>query len=174
MVKIGKRLGEPFERAAPPLATAEKRVQAIKGSAEKFFGDLLSEPSDATVYADELVDRHFNRRMPQLRALLLWLGSACNSALAELKDAPSHHEGARWAQWIRDLTTILDGADLPTAASKGRGKSKSDLPSSFVLLVLKLQDCVPKEARRHETVDAVATAIVRARGSKPKRPSAKK
>jgi hypothetical protein len=80
---------EPFERAAPPLATAEKRVQAIKGSAEKFFGDLLSEPSDATVYADELVDRHFNRRMPQLRALLLWLGSACNSALAELKDAPA-------------------------------------------------------------------------------------
>jgi hypothetical protein len=167
-------LFEPFARAAPPLATAEKRAQAIKKSVEKFFGDLFSEPSDATVYADDVVDRHFDRRMPQLRALLLSLWASCNSSLAELKTSPGHREGGHWGQWIRDLTTILDRAGLPVAASKGRGKSKSDLPSSFVSFVLKLQNCVPDGAHRHKTVDAVATAIVRARGSKPRRPSAQK
>jgi hypothetical protein len=32
---------ELFERAAPPLAEAKKRVQSIKGSAGKFFSDPL-------------------------------------------------------------------------------------------------------------------------------------
>jgi hypothetical protein len=105
--------------------------------------------------------------MPQLRELLLSFAVACNSALAEMESSPSHREGACWDRWICDLTTILAAAGLPVAASKGSGKSKSDTPSAFVSLVLKLQDCVPKEARRHETpsLDGLATAINRARGS---------
>jgi hypothetical protein len=166
---------EPFERAARPSAEAEKRVQSIKDFAGKSFSDLFSGPSDdATTFADELVDRHFNRR---LREELLSLAAACNSALAEMESSPSHREGAAWDQWIRGLTTILDAAGLPTTASKGRGKSKSDSPSSFVSFVLKLQNCVPDEARRHKTRDGLATAINRARrglGSKSGRPSTKK
>lgn len=69
----------------------------------------------------------------------------------------------RYDRWICDLTTILAPAGLPVAASKGSGESKSDSPSAFVSLVLKLQDCVPKEARRHTTPDGLATAINRAR-----------
>jgi hypothetical protein len=182
---------EPFERAALPLAEAKKRVQSIKDSAGKFFSDLFSGPSnDATTFADELIDRHFNGR---LREVLLSLAAACNSALAEMESSPSHREGACWDRWICDLTTILAAAGLPVAASKGSGKSKSDSPSAFVSLVLKLQEPasrrtgreplgssgsgVPKEARRHNTPDGLASAINRARkglGSKPKRPSTKK
>jgi hypothetical protein len=110
--------------------------------------------------------------------VLLSLAAACNSALAEMQTSPSHREGAAWDQWIRGLTTILDAAGLPTTASKGRGKSKkSDSPSAFVSLVLKLQECVPKEARRHTTPDGLATAINRARrglGSKSGRLPKKK
>jgi hypothetical protein len=166
---------ESFERAALPLAEAKKRVQSIKGSAGKFFSDLFSGPSDdATTFADELVDRHFNGR---LRERLLSLAAACNSALAEMESSPSHREGARWDRWICDLTTILAAAGLPVAASKGSGKSKSDSPSAFVSLVLKLQECVPKDARRHTTPDGLATAINRARrglGSKSGRLPKKK
>jgi hypothetical protein len=171
---------EPFERAVPPSAEAEKRARSIKDSAGKFFSDLFNRPNDdATTFADKLIDRHFNRRMPLLRGLLLSLAAACNSALAEMETSPGHREGAHWDQWIRSLTTILEAAGFPTAASKGRGKSKSDSPSSFVSFVLKLQNCVPDEARRHETpsLDGLATAINRARkglGSKSKRPSTKK
>jgi hypothetical protein len=167
-------LFEPFERAALRLAASENRAQSIRWSAEKFFSDLFGGPSDdATVFADELIDRYFNGRMPQLRELLSSLAVACNSALTEI----SPREGAAWDQWACGLTTILDAAGLPIAASKGRGKSKSDSPSAFVWLVLKLQDCVPKEARRHNTRDGLASAINRARtgfGSKPERPSTKK
>ena len=128
---------EPFERAALPLAEAKKRMQSVKDFAGRFFSDLFSGPSDdVTTFTDELIDRHFNRRMPQLRELLLSLAAACNSALAEMENSPSHREGAAWDQWIRGLTTILDAARLPTAVSKGRGKSKSDSPSSFVKFVL--------------------------------------
>jgi hypothetical protein len=154
---------EPFERAALPLAETKKRVQLVKGSVGKLFSDLFSGPSDdATTFADELIDRHLNG---SLREVLLSLPAACNSALAEMESSPSHREGAAWDQWIRGLTTILDAAGLPTAASKGRGKSKSDSPSSFVSFVRKLQNCVPDEARRHETpsLDGLATAINRAR-----------
>jgi hypothetical protein len=155
---------EPFERDALPSAKAEKRVKSIKGSEKKFFNNLFNGPSDdANTLADELIDRHFNRRMPQLRELLLSLAAACNSALAEMESSPSHREGAAWDRWIRRLTTILEAVGLPTTASNGRGKSKSDSPSSFVSLVLKLQDCVPKEARRHNTPDGLAMAINRVR-----------
>jgi hypothetical protein len=157
-------LFEQFERAALRLAASENRAQSIKWSAEKFFSDLFGGPSDdATVFADELIDRYFNGRMPQLRELLPSLAVACNSALTEMKTSPGHREGAAWDQWARGLTTILDAAGLPIAASKGRGKSKSDSPSAFASLVLKLQDCVPKEARRHNTPDGLAMAINRAR-----------
>ena len=166
---------EPFERAALPSAKAEKRVQSTKDFVGKFFNDRFSGPSDdATTFADVLIDRHFNG---SLREVLLSLLVACNSALAEMESSPSHREGAAWDQWIRGLTTILDAAGLPTTASKGRGKSKSDSPSAFVSLVLKLQECVPKEARRHTTPDGLATAINRARrglGSKSGRLPKKK
>jgi hypothetical protein len=166
---------EPFERAALPLAKAKKRVQSIKDSAGKLFSDLFSGPSDdATTFADELIDLHFNG---SLRELFLSLPAACNSALAQMESSPSHREGAAWDQWIRCLTAILDAAGLPTTASKGRGKSKSDSPSSFVSFVLKLQNCVPEEARRHNTPDGLATAINRAckgLGSKVGRPSTEK
>jgi hypothetical protein len=155
---------EPFERAAPPSAEAEKRARSIKDSAGRFFSDLFNRPNDdATIFADELIDRHSKRRMPQLRELLLSLAAARNPALVELEASPTHREGEYWDRWIRGLTITLDGADLPTAASKGRGKSKSDSPSPFVLLVLKLQGYVPKEACRHNTPDGLATAIGRAR-----------
>jgi hypothetical protein len=130
-----------------------------------------------TTFAENAIDRHFKGGMPQLCPLLLSLGAACDPALAEVESSPGHREGAAWEQWIRDLTTILDAAGLPTTASKGRRKSKSDSPSSFVSFVLKLQDCVPEEARRHTTPDGLATAINRAcrgLGSKAGRPSTKK
>jgi len=166
---------EPFERAAHPSAAAKKRLQSIKDSAGKLFSDLFSGPSDdATTFADELINRHLNG---SLRVLLSSLAAACTSALAEMESSPSHREGACWDRWICDLTTILDAVGHPTAASKGRGKSKSDSTSAFVSFVLKLQDCVPKEARRHNTLDGLASAISRARkglGSKPKRQSSEK
>jgi hypothetical protein len=172
-------LFEPFERKAAPLAEAETRVQEIKGSAERFFRDLFGGPrDDATAFADELIDRHFNRRMPQLPVLLGSLAAACNSALTEMKTSPSHsREGAAWDQWVSALTTILSAAKLRTAASKGRGKPGSVWPSAFVSLLLKLQSYVPKEARRHETPDGLASAIALARkgrGSKPEGPATKK
>jgi hypothetical protein len=166
---------EPFERAASPLADARERVQSIKGPAGKFFSNLFSGPSDdATTFADELIDRHLNG---SLRELLLSIPAACNSALAEMESSLSHREGACWNRWICDLTTILAAAGLPVAVSKGSGKSKSDSPSAFVSFVLKLQDCVPKEARRHTTPDGLSTAINRARrglGSKSGRLPKKK
>jgi hypothetical protein len=169
---------EEFERAALRSAEAEKRVQSIKESAGEFYSYLFSGAGDdATVFADELIDRHFNERMPQLRELLLSLRAACNSALTEMETSPGHREGARWDQWICDLTTILDAADLRTAASKGSAKSKPGSSSSaFVSFVKKLQGCVPREARRHYT-HGTATAINRARkglGSKLGGPAPKK
>jgi hypothetical protein len=152
---------EPFERAALPLAEAKRRVQSVKDSAGKLFGDLFSGPSDdATTFADKLIDLHFKG---SLRQVLLSYAAACNSVLAQMESSSSHREGAAWDQWIRDLTTILDAARLPTTASKGRGKSKSDSPSSFVSFVLELQNCVQDKARRHTTPDSLATAINRAR-----------
>jgi hypothetical protein len=169
-VTVSFVLFEPFERAALPLADAQKRVQLVKDAAGKLFSDLFNGPSDdATTIAVELIDRHFNG---SLREKLLSLAAACNSALAEMESSPSHREGTAWDKWIRDLATILDAAGLPTTASKGRGKSKSDSPSAFVSFVLKLQNCVPEEARRHKTPDGLATAINRARrglGSKSAR-----
>jgi hypothetical protein len=78
------------------------------------------------------------------------------------RNLPGHREGTCWDLWIRRLTSIARENDLPFAAPKGSDKGVAHSP--FVLMVAALQGCVPTSARRHHaSMDALATAIHRAR-----------
>jgi hypothetical protein len=66
------------------------------------------------------------------------------------------------------LTRIARENELPSAAPKGSDKAIAHSP--FVLMVAALQDCVPASARRHHaSMDALATAIHRARRNKARK-----
>jgi len=153
-------LFEPFERNAQPRSAAKDRIRSIEKAAKSLFVTLHSAPTDATVYADNLVNEHFS--LQHLDAALLSLVGACTSVLARL-DEPNqlgHHEGEYWNRWIRALTEILKDAKRPT------GVSKAGNPSPFQRLVAKLQDYIPGQAQRHigdmVTAGALAAAILRA------------
>jgi hypothetical protein len=164
---------EVFERRAEPLRVAIERVESIKTATRNLFLTLMAVASDAKVYADHLVKRHFeDARLAiqggdlfhALGGVLTSLSVACNLTLEEMNDPnlPGHREGACWDQWIRRLTSIALENDLPSAAPKGSDKAIAHSP--FVLMVAALQDCVPAGARRHHaSMDALATAIHRAR-----------
>jgi hypothetical protein len=164
---------EVFERRAEPLRVAIERVKSIKRATGNLFLTLAAVASDAKVYADHLVKRHFeDSRLAMQRGDLFYalggvltsLSVACNLALQEMSDPnlPGHREGECWDQWIRRLTSIARENDLPFAAPKGSDKAIAHSP--FVLMVAALQDCVSASARRHyASMDALATAIHRAR-----------
>jgi hypothetical protein len=164
---------EVFERHAEPLRTAIKRIESIKKATGHLCVTLAALASDANVYADRLVKKHFDdprlamQRGDLFHALdgvLTSLSVACNLALAEVRDPHlrGHREGGCWDQWIRKLTRIARENELPSAAAKGSDKATAHSP--FVLVVAALQDCLPASARRHHhSMDALAAAIHRAR-----------
>jgi hypothetical protein len=164
---------EVFERHAEPLQAAIERIESIKKLTGKLFPTLAAPASDGKVYANHLVKRHFDD--PRLKmqrgdlfhalcGVLTSLSVACDLALKEMSDPnlPGHREGECWDQWIRQLTRIARENELPFASPKGSDKAITH--SSFVLMVAALQDCVPANARRHHaSMDALSTAIHRAR-----------
>jgi hypothetical protein len=162
---------EPFERTAQPVSEAKDRIRSIQNAAKALFLTLHPAPTDATVYADNLVDQHLRRQqqtpkhsLQHLSASLHSLAEACAAAYAGLDDPnqAGHREGECWARWIRDLTGILESRGLPVTASKG--SDKSSRTSAFVALIWKLQQRVPKGAKRHtQSTNALAAAINRAR-----------
>jgi len=164
---------EVFERNAEPLQVAIERVESIKKATGNLYLTLFAVASDAKVYADHVVKKYFDdpRLAVQRRDLFYALGGvltslsvACNLALDEMSDPnlPGHREGECWDQWIRRLTRVARENDLPFAAPKGSDKAIAHSP--FVLMVAALQDCVPASARRHHaSMDALSTAIHRAR-----------
>jgi hypothetical protein len=71
-------------------------------------------------------------------------------------------QGECWNNWIIQLSRIMEAEGLPRAV--GKGSVDPEKISPFVRLVDKLQDCVPKAARRHtQSKGALAGAIYRAR-----------
>src|SRR5262249_35067343 len=158
---------EVFERNAEPLRAAIERVESIKDSTGNLYLTLAAVASDAKVYADHLVRKHFkDARLAMQRGdlfhalggVLTSLSVACKLALDEMSDPnlPGHREGECWDQWIRRLTTIARENDLPFAAPKG--SDKAIVYSPFVLMIAALQECVPASARRHHaSLDALAT-----------------
>jgi hypothetical protein len=170
---------EVFERHGEPLRAAIERIESIKKATGNLSRTLAAQASDAKLYADHLVKRHFHdsrlamQRGDLFQALggvLTSLSVACNLALKEMSDPhlPGHREGECWDRWIRQLTRIARENELPSAASKGSDKAIAHSP--FVLMVAALQDCVPASARRHHaSMDALATAIHRARTNKARK-----
>jgi hypothetical protein len=103
---------EVFERRAEPLRVAIERVESIKKATGNLSLTLAEVASDAKVYADHLVKRHFeDSRLAMQRGDLFYalggvltsLSVACNLALEEMSDPnlPGHREGECWDQWIR-------------------------------------------------------------------------
>jgi hypothetical protein len=141
------------------------------------FLTLHAPASDAKVYADHVVKRHFDDpRLAMnhgdlfnaLSGVLTSLKVACTKALLEINDPnlPGHREGDCWDQWIRRLTKIADENGLPSGASKGADKSAKESP--FTLMVKALQERVPRDARRHHGGEAATLAAAINRARKPR------
>jgi hypothetical protein len=164
---------EVFERNAEPLSAATGRVNSIKKATSNLVSALMAISSDAKVYADHLVKKHFSDPrlatprddlFHSLIGVLSSLSVACNLALKEMGNTnlTGYREGDRWDQWVRQLTKIAQESKIPFAASKGSDKATTY--SAFILLVEALQNCVPASARRHlHSKAALAAAINRAR-----------
>ena len=163
---------EPFERAALPLAEAKKRVQSIKWFCGKVFQRSVRGPSnDATTFADELINRHFNGRSHTSRAAFVARGGVQfrarrNGKLAE----PPRGRGLGSVDPWPDNHSGRGGS--PTAASKGRGKSKSDFAVGICVACSEIAGLRSKRGSPPYDADGLATAINRARrglGSKSER-----
>lgn len=167
---------EVFERTVEPLSWATDRIQRVKKGAGQFYTALFEDPrheSDAHVYANHLIKRHFNA--PNLSATdmlnhISWILSsvvvACNRSLNEIEtsDLAGHREGACWEGWIGQLTKTLNAHQLPTSVRTDSDKTKGDSHSAFVLFVYELQGCLDPDSRRHQhSKVALAKAITRAR-----------
>jgi len=181
---------EVFERTAEPLSWAIDRIQRVKKGAAQFYKALFEDPrheSDAHVYANHLMKRHFEEprlstadMLNHVSRLLSSVLVACNRSLKEIEtsDLESHREGDCWEQWIRRLTKALSAHQLPTGARTDSDKMKKGSPSAFVSLVSELQKCAPLASRRHtHSYEGLAKAITRARSrvrdGKPTRASLK-
>ena len=98
--------------------------------------------------------------------------NACSLTLQKLSEVSANNywpDGGAWEAWIRQLTSILNAHDLPTAVRKDTDKQKSDRPSPFVVFVSTLQTFLPQEhIRGQHSKGALAVAIHKARQeSKP-------
>ena len=160
---------EDSERAAEPVAHAQKAIDSIEADANRLQATLTRVMgSDAGVFAIDLIERHFDAShlrgtfLPTLTTLLASVPDGCAAARQELSESPSKKEGDEWTKWIRRATEILQDAGLPWQVSKDDMRI-----SPFVALVSALQNCIPPGSRRHSHSDgALATAIVRARGTR--------
>lgn len=172
---------EVFERTAKPVRHAIDAVSSVRSAAKALFHALAGSHngSDASFYAKHLINRNFddprlrvsgpgNDPLNALTGVLTTLAAACNLALEEMEtsDATGHREGDCWENWIRRLTRISEENGLPWRVSKGSDKSTQESP--FTRLVATLQECVPRDARRHRSNAALAKAINEAR-RRPKR-----
>jgi hypothetical protein len=170
---------ERFERSAEPLSVATQRIAKLKRAVEALLKVLQQAPTNGTVFADSLVTQHFNKShivfpngdlFSAAPGLLFSIRVACDMAIEEVSRSQGFREGECWDKWIRRLSTIASESGLPSAASKGRVKSKSDYHSPFVFLVEALQSCLPSEVRRHHhSRISLATGIARARRPNRKR-----
>jgi hypothetical protein len=164
---------ESSERTGVPVPQAQTIIEGCKRRASEFQGALPSHESDGGLHAMLFITKNFNdnrvsyRLFGILHGLLTSFQTACNAALRELSEFPSLTEGDEWGSWVRRLNQILEDSGLPAGVRKDAGgKSKSDRPSPFTLLVEGLQSCLPVECRRHtHSLGALATAISRALGS---------
>jgi hypothetical protein len=96
---------------------------------------------------------------------------ACDRTLKVFEYASQYDywpSGRAWDEWIRQLTTILAGHNLPTGVRKDVDKRSDDTPSGFTNFVWSLQKFLPLQHIRAHSHGALATAIHEARKqSKP-------
>jgi hypothetical protein len=167
-------LFESFERIAQPMAAVKVILEAYDKAAGRFFHALFTDPSgpsDASVYAQHLIERNFSESrlggdagvFDALLNLLRGFHIACNVSLKQLNDpgVPAFKSGNAWRLWVWRLTKIIENAGLVSAVRKDIGsKSKSYNQSPFARFVWELQTCLPEECRRHtHSEGALADAI---------------
>ena len=148
----------PFELAAEPLSGSEKRLTKVRKAAASFQQALIEGgSSDATFFADHLIERHFDdvrmrdgQKLFYLSGILTSFIVACAKAQEEIDgdDLAGHRSGAAWENWIRSLTKLLSENDLPTQVRKDTDKNPGGQASPFVRFIERLQACFDVKYRR--------------------------
>jgi hypothetical protein len=170
-----------FELTVEPRSGSKERLAKVHKAAAALQRELKDgDPSDAAFFANQLIEKHFNdrrvgarrkrvgasRKIDSLFDTLTSFRVACKLAQDELdgEGLAEFQPGERWAYWIRNLTKILDGNDLPTQVRKDTDKTRSGEASPFVRFVKHLQSCFdPKYRRSTQSDGALALAITRTR-----------
>jgi len=157
------------ESTAERVDFATDHVERLHKGAAAFWNEFR-QMSDS--HADSLIVENFSKRWGKdgfnlFSEMMQSFLAICEFAPTELKNPANHgfRKGAQWSWWIRCLTEIMQEHGLPHQARKDPDKNKTGKPSHFVLFLRELQRCVPVEIRREHSLEAIATAITRARAT---------
>jgi hypothetical protein len=172
---------EPFERKAPFVADARNYMNRVARAA-KALADVMrdghSGASNPKGVGASMIESMFDTELgfvnlPHRRRYRELANAATVFAMAHKRVAERFEadvanlgfvEGDEWDRMVNKLTAWARQKGLPTGASKGRDKSASDTPSTFLAFLRGLQGLLPEEQRRHLHSDlALAQAVHAAR-----------
>src|SRR5262245_49136210 len=174
-----------MEGMAAPLKDTKARACAVHAAVENAYRAMakhLHGGGDAAAHASRVIAQEFsNQYLPNeadkhdfidafLRSLRAATRFACEQLRSEKAIYRFRADGAAWARWVNRLHDIIDGAGLSACVSNGAEKWFRDAHSPFVVMVYKLQGCLPKPYRRryrqrgpeNKELVALAKAISRA------------